>query len=374
MRGPSNAMDVEPASRRARSRSLLGIGLIILAALGLVAVGWFAAYQFRSPAQRAADASAPQQGPIFTRIRFGQLSDQVSGSGTVTFSRTQQVAPTEVPGYAVVTAKTVPAGRQVRDCGVLSQVNGQPIFVMPGRFPFYRDLEPGLRGPDVLQLNRALDACHPAAGLRGEVFGPATATAVRRLYSDAGYAPRASLPLTDVVVVDSLPATVVRTPEIGTAVPPDAALATLGTGHVEVQIALAAASAARLSDGTSASLSVTGMSSAVPGRVRSVGTRSDAQGLVMIRLTPQSALPASALARQVVATLTIRTIGAHSAIVPDRAVVMSERGVGSVRVRHADGGATMTVAVRVLGSLQGDSVVSAVRAGQLRPGDSVQVR
>ena len=65
------------------------------------------------------------------------------------------------------------------------ELSGQPLFLLEGTFPGYRDLQPGLSGPDVAQLNSALSRLgHETSGDR---FDEATEGAVEALFSRAGH-------------------------------------------------------------------------------------------------------------------------------------------------------------------------------------------
>ena len=354
----------------------VAVAMVAAGACGLVAAGWWAAYEFRSPEQRAAQAAPPDQGPIYARVRVAELVDRVSGSGTVQFARTLAVSPTAYPGNAVVTRAVAAAGATIAPCAPVTEVNGQPVFALAGRFRFYRDLGPGTRGTDVTQLRRALDRCGllPASAGASDRFDSATRTAVGDLYARAGYPRQSSLPLTGSVVVAALPARLVTGPAVGALPADDTPLVRLGTGSVDVQVSLAAAAAARLPSGAAASLTLDGAAPAAA-TVAGIGDGSDADGLVPVRLRPTRPLPASALGRRAVATITVRAVaGRATAVVPGRALVLSEgTDRGRVRVR-AGRTAARTVQVRVLGSLQGEYAVVPLDGASLRSGDLVQVR
>ena len=104
------------------------------------------------------------------------------------------------------------AGDSVSSGELLAEIDGQPLFALAGRVPAWRDLTPGETGPDVTQLQQALarlgyydDADTPG------YFGPATEYAVSLYYEHLGYTPPVTggVPLSDVIFLPSLPATVV---------------------------------------------------------------------------------------------------------------------------------------------------------------------
>ncbi|HQZ34280.1 MAG TPA: peptidoglycan-binding domain-containing protein [Ilumatobacteraceae bacterium] len=83
------------------------------------------------------------------------------------------------------------AGTEVVEGQVVVEVSGRPVFVMQGDVPVYRSLQPGMAGPDVVQLQAALTRLGFSPDADG-VFGEATKQAVTALYSAAGFAPMAS--------------------------------------------------------------------------------------------------------------------------------------------------------------------------------------
>lgn len=68
----------------------------------------------------------------------------------------------------------------------VAELSGDPLFLLAGTFPGYRDLRPGLSGPDVEQLNAALNAL--GYGTAGDSYDSRTAGAVEALYAEHGHA------------------------------------------------------------------------------------------------------------------------------------------------------------------------------------------
>jgi hypothetical protein len=80
-------------------------------------------------------------------------------------------------------------GTVVRAGEVLATISGRPVFVLEGRQPSYRDLGPGMRGPDVRQLERALRRHAGMTGPVDSVFDSETEAALTTLYRRHGFAP-----------------------------------------------------------------------------------------------------------------------------------------------------------------------------------------
>ena len=240
-----------PKSGRRAKLYAAGTLVFVLAAFG---GGWFAASSFQSPAQRAAAAKAPPASAVTAEVGAGALEQTISTSAIVTRQTQQQVSVTGAASPAVVTKQTLASGAAIAAGKVALEVNGRPVFAMPGKFPFYRDLHPGDTGPDVAQLQQGLRAAGYSVPSDGK-FGKSTDAATRALYKAAGYtvstsitsitsgsatsgsavgvqdttnsastnsgsaatdAPTLTIPLAEVLMFASLPAYLVSAPAIGT--------------------------------------------------------------------------------------------------------------------------------------------------------------
>ncbi|MEV0924282.1 hypothetical protein AB0I99_03975 [Streptomyces spongiicola] len=94
--------------------------------------------------------------------------------------------------------KTAP-GKKVSVGQVLLEISGRPLFVLRGSVPAYRDLVPGKRGEDVVQLQAALlESGHPTGGDPSGVFGMGTQRALVTFYRSIGYeVPGLNAPMTE---------------------------------------------------------------------------------------------------------------------------------------------------------------------------------
>jgi hypothetical protein len=98
-------------------------------------------------------------------------------------------APSSVEQPAVVTKSPPNSGDDVTDGDVVVEVSGRPVFVFEGSAAMYRSLRPGMSGPDVAQLQAALERFGYDTGPDGDTFGEATKVALDAWYLDAGYTP-----------------------------------------------------------------------------------------------------------------------------------------------------------------------------------------
>lgn len=205
MRRATNPRLVTPASdetdstggHRPRARLIIGTAVALALLTVTFGGGWTLADSFRSPAQQAAAATAPAPGAVTATVDRGALEQTVGLTAVVARQDQQQVPIQAVASPSVVTKQPLKSGDQIKPATVILEIDGRPVFAVPGAFPFYRDLSTGESGPDVLQFQEGLKAAGYAVNPNG-VFGPSTDAAVRRMYKSAGY----SLAASDSAVAD----------------------------------------------------------------------------------------------------------------------------------------------------------------------------
>jgi Putative peptidoglycan binding domain len=227
-RGEGGGRRAARGSRLARRRRvLLGVGI----AAALLAVGGLiGASVVKSPQQLAADTGAPPPTVVTAPVVSQVLTSSVQVRGVVYPSAQYDVyvsAPSSSSPAAVggasssagastgavyVTRLEVAAGDTITNGEQLAELDGEPLFVLAGPVPAWRDLVPGESGPDVAELQNALRSLGLYdGGDTAGYFGAATLDAVAAYYEHLGYTPPASggVPAADVVFLPSLPATVV---------------------------------------------------------------------------------------------------------------------------------------------------------------------
>jgi hypothetical protein len=185
-RGDGGEGGASPRRRWGRMAAATGV-VVVLAASGSA---WLAASQARTPEQRAASAAAPPRSSVTVPAEAGPLVDRRTWDGTLTRSSNLVVrGPESGEGAArqVVTRLSVKAGDKLANGSLGAEISGRPLFLLEGAFPAYRDLREGMQGPDVRQLQRALQQSYgtPLTG----TFDGRTARDLKRLYRSAGYRP-----------------------------------------------------------------------------------------------------------------------------------------------------------------------------------------
>ncbi|WP_030966004.1 peptidoglycan-binding domain-containing protein [Streptomyces sp. NRRL S-378] len=186
---PEGPQAAEPSGGRARHRSrrALVIAAVVVVLFGSSGSVWWIASQARTPEQRAANAAAPPPSRITGKVSDQQLVEKMELTGKVETASRTTIAGVQPQGTsrAVVTGLPAAMGKTLKAGAVVAEVSGRPVLLLPGRFPAYRDLKAGDKGPDVQQLQRALQPLYGTA-VNG-TYGPATVEAVRKLYAAAGY-------------------------------------------------------------------------------------------------------------------------------------------------------------------------------------------
>jgi peptidoglycan hydrolase-like protein with peptidoglycan-binding domain len=152
-----------------------------------------------------------------TEIRRRDLVEREEVDGTLGFSDARPAA-----GLLRGTLTWLPAeGRLVEPGGRLFDVDGEPVLLIDGTTPAWRDLAPGTRGTDVRQLERTLreiDADPDGAMDVDGVWDTGTTAAVRRLQRRRGLADDGVLELGRVVVAPGRRRVGTRALELGATV------------------------------------------------------------------------------------------------------------------------------------------------------------
>jgi hypothetical protein len=256
----------------------------VVLALALAGVGaWAVATQVESPAQVAARAEAPVPDPVVAPLDRGFLQGPVTLSTTAQRERTVAIKPpASLTGVVTFAGKAV--GDTLAPGSVLLRANGRPVFVLPGSFALYRDLQPGDTGDDVAAIQAGLKAAGYGTGRdRSGTYGTGTRAAVRAMYKAAGYtapetaasptpapmstpapssgadSPAASpsatavtgpqVLTTEIMTIADLPAVVQAVAPVGAQLTSDTDLVTLGAGQLMLSATLPTSSVGALAIG-----------------------------------------------------------------------------------------------------------------------------
>ena len=150
-------------------------------------VGLATAVFIESPHEVAAQSAAPAATVITAAARWQVLRNPITVQGTVRSARTVVVMASAPFAVVTVTRLPVRAGDRARPGQVVAEIDGRPILLLRGRLPAYRSLHEGDHGPDVTQLQRALESLGYASFDPPGDFGQSTALALLLFYRHVGY-------------------------------------------------------------------------------------------------------------------------------------------------------------------------------------------
>lgn len=169
-----------------RRRALLVVaGVALLSLVG----GFGLSLVIVSPREAAARSEAPEASAITVAVEERLLTSEVVTRGNAVFdgARDLTVEVTGLTSPPVVTGRIPAVGDTLDEGDVAFEITGRPVLMLGGNLPTYRDLGPGLSGPDVAQLEEALERLGYDVGDPGDIYDAGTARAVAALYADAGY-------------------------------------------------------------------------------------------------------------------------------------------------------------------------------------------
>ena len=429
------------ANRNQRSHGGRGWLWVTVVVALLAGVGGFVGGMFIvSPRQLAADSAPPSPSLITAVVVSQQLSSTVVTRGTVSAAQEVNVgygglvpsgASAGSGGDGVLTAMPVRVGDTVKAGSLLAEVSGRPMILLPGARVMYRDMTPGSSGPDVLQLNQALQGLGYLSGAVSDSYTAATQDGIRKLYEAVGYtvattdggsgadaqqvasaqaavtAAQTSLtdllnsgtassadvsaarqavtaaknalsavqarigvvaPQKEIVFVPDLPANVVSASGgVGFAVP--SVIAQLTTTDLDVVAGVPSSQAGLLQQGTPADVQLPDGTDA-PGQVAAIGA-ADAGSTQQVTVTMEAPLDFSLAGQDVKVTFTAAQTSGPVLAVPPGA--LSSDAAGKLWVIKVGEGQQLTQ-VEVTTGVQADGLVQVTPAsGGLSPGDLVLI-
>lgn len=169
---------VEPLRPR---RRLIAAGAVGVAAVAAAVVGVIVA----SGGDGDEQSAGASRSTATTTIRRQDLVETEDLDGTLGYSGARTVI-NRLPGTVTRTPRV---GSVVRTNRSLYELDGSAVYLLHGTYPAYRTLQPGLKGPDVRQLERNLRRLGLDAGRDMKVdrtWDAGTTAAVKRWQSRKG--------------------------------------------------------------------------------------------------------------------------------------------------------------------------------------------
>jgi hypothetical protein len=250
--------------RKTRVRTAAAVVIAVTVTGGLV-VG--------SSADQASPAA--QEPPANTvTVEKGELSSMASLDGTLTHRARPDGSPYSVINQARGTYTELPDAGDKVDCGdVLYRVNDDPVLLLCGTVPTYRDLHIGDEGRDVRQLNRNLHELD--AAVNG--FTWETEEALKKLQRAKGLDETGALDIDDAVFLPESARIAKVTGALGGSARPGAQVAQATSDTLEVQVKLDASQQGEVKKGDRAQITLPGNKS-VKGKVDRLGRVAETTG------------------------------------------------------------------------------------------------
>lgn len=164
----------------------------ILVLVGGMAIGaWYMGSRIQSPAEMAARTAPPEPSRILVPVESRVLSSDVVTRGTVRFGLPQpiSIAPSAIKGGVGVIATLPRPNTGFQEGDVILTASGRPVFILRGATPAHRDMSPGMKGGDVLQLEESLARLGFDPGPVDGIYDEKTSAAVESWYRKAGWEP-----------------------------------------------------------------------------------------------------------------------------------------------------------------------------------------
>ncbi len=159
-------------------------------AVAAAGAGWLAGRNITSPDQAALESEPPPASLITVEVELAELSADVIIRADVGYDEPTTLGLSGALGNresALVVTSAPERGAELTEGSVAIEIAGQPVFVLVGPVPVYRDLRPQDRGPDLEQLEAALARLGYFEGTPDQLWDEATSAAVSAWYEQAGY-------------------------------------------------------------------------------------------------------------------------------------------------------------------------------------------
>ena len=247
---------------------------VLAGAAVLVAVTATGGVVVMSGAEQATPAA--QEPPANTaKVEKGKLSAMVSLDGTLTYRARSDGSPYSAINQARGIYTELPDDGDKVDCGdVLYRVDDDPVLLLCGTVPAYRDLHIGDEGKDVRQLNRNLHElgydADAGVSTRRQRFTAKTEKALEELQRDKGFDATGALAVDDAVFLPESVRIAKVTGELGGSARPGAPVAQATSDTLEVQVDLDASQQGEVKKGDRAQITLPGNRS-VTGKVDRLG-------------------------------------------------------------------------------------------------------
>jgi Putative peptidoglycan binding domain len=199
------------------------------------------------------------------KVEKGKLSAMVSQDGTLTHRARPDGSPYAVINQARGVYTQLPENGDKVGCGgVLYRVDDDPVLLLCGTVPAYRDLHEGDRGGDVRQLNRNLHKLGYDTDAGVDIDPDdnnltwKTEEALKKLQHDKGLDSTGALDVDDAVFLPESVRIAKVTGELGGSARPGGQVAQATSDTLDVQVALDASQQGEVKKGDRAQITLPG--------------------------------------------------------------------------------------------------------------------
>jgi hypothetical protein len=247
-----------------RKTWVLAAAAVLVAAITTGGVVLMSGAEEAAPAKQSAPAN-------IARVDKGKLSALVSLDGTLTYRARSDGSPYTVINQASGTYTKLPDIGAKVDCGdVVYRVDDNPVLLLCGTVPAYRDLHEGDAGKDVRQLNRNLHKLGYDVDPGDHDFTWTTEKALEALQHDKGSDVTGELDVDDAVFLPESVRIAKVTGELGGSARPGGPVVQATFDTLEVHVNLEASQQGEVKKGARAQITLPGNKS-VRGRVERLG-------------------------------------------------------------------------------------------------------
>jgi peptidoglycan hydrolase-like protein with peptidoglycan-binding domain len=192
---------------------------------------------------KTATATQSETAVSTAKVERGSLASVVNVNGILTYSGQSDGSPYSVVNQATGTFTQLPEEGDSIDCGnVLYRVGDHPVVLLCGVVPAYRDLQAGIAGNDVAQLNRYLHAggydTDAVIKADDKHFTSKTTKALQKFQRDKGLDATGMLGVDEVVFLNSSVRIIKVTAQLGAPAQPGEVMLQATSSTPEVQVKL----------------------------------------------------------------------------------------------------------------------------------------
>jgi multidrug efflux pump subunit AcrA (membrane-fusion protein) len=256
---------------RQKHWAAVAVAVAVAVSVG-VAVGVIGTFRATQATQ-----AAQEPPPNTAQVAKGKLSAMVSLDGTLTYRARSDGSPYPVINQAVGRYTELPDEGDKVECGsVLYRVDNQPVLLLCGTVPAYRDLYFGDVGKDVAQLNRNLHTLGYDTSVGVDIspddtaFTDKTVRAFQLLRHDKGLSVTGVLAIGDAVFLPESVLISRVTGDLGGPAQPGAQVAAATSDTPEVQVDLAASQQGSVAEGDAVQVTLP-RNASVTGKVDRLG-------------------------------------------------------------------------------------------------------